>query len=91
MYYANIRNVLSLLVVLLKAISLIQADYFHSFYLLLKLSLSGNSCFLFFVQLETVMLLISGALVNGPYALITTAVSADLVSLASPLFPPLQL
>lgn len=30
------------------------------------------------------MLLISGALVNGPYALITTAVSADLVSLASP-------
>ncbi|POI35202.1 hypothetical protein CIB84_001046 [Bambusicola thoracicus] len=31
-----------------------------------------------FVQLVTVMLLISGALVNGPYALITTAVSADL-------------
>lgn len=30
------------------------------------------------------MLLISGALVNGPYALITTAVSADLVSLAFP-------
>lgn len=30
------------------------------------------------------MLLISGALVNGPYALITTAVSADLVSLPSP-------
>uniref|UniRef100_A0A8C0EUN3 Solute carrier family 37 member 1 n=1 Tax=Bubo bubo TaxID=30461 RepID=A0A8C0EUN3_BUBBB len=31
-----------------------------------------------FCQLATVMLLISGALVNGPYALITTAVSADL-------------
>ncbi|OXB58624.1 hypothetical protein ASZ78_007618, partial [Callipepla squamata] len=31
-----------------------------------------------FVHLATVMLLISGALVNGPYALITTAVSADL-------------
>lgn len=28
----------------------------------------------------TGMLLVSGALVNGPYALITTAVSADLVS-----------
>lgn len=28
----------------------------------------------------SVMLIISGALVNGPYALITTAVSADLVS-----------
>lgn len=40
-----------------------------------------------FCQLATVMLLISGALVNGPYALITTAVSADLVSLASPLLP----
>ena len=47
-------------------------------------SLSGNSHFPFFVQPATVMLLISGALVNGPYALITTAVSADLVSLTSP-------
>lgn len=28
------------------------------------------------------MLLVCGALVNGPYALITTAVSADLVSSA---------
>lgn len=28
----------------------------------------------------TAMLLLSGALVSGPYALITTAVSADLVS-----------
>lgn len=36
------------------------------------------------------MLLISGALVNGPYALITTAVSADLVSLASPVTFDLQ-
>lgn len=36
------------------------------------------------------MLLISGALVNGPYALITTAVSADLVSLASPVTFVLQ-
>lgn len=29
------------------------------------------------------MLLVCGALVNGPYALITTAVSADLVTLSS--------
>lgn len=29
---------------------------------------------------STAMLLLSGALVSGPYALITTAVSADLVS-----------
>lgn len=36
------------------------------------------------------MLLISGALVNGPYALITTAVSADLVSLAFPVTFGLQ-
>lgn len=48
---------------------------------------SRQLTFSIFVQLATVMLLISGALVNGPYALITTAVSADLVSLASPLLP----
>lgn len=30
------------------------------------------------------MLLVCGALVNGPYALITTAVSADLVSISIP-------
>lgn len=35
----------------------------------------------------TAMLLLSGALVSGPYALITTAVSADLVSHTPP--PPL--
>lgn len=35
---------------------------------------------------STAMLLLSGALVSGPYALITTAVSADLVSHR---YPPL--
>lgn len=34
-----------------------------------------------FFLFNQVMLLICGALVNGPYALITTAVSADLVSM----------
>lgn len=33
-----------------------------------------------FPLFSTAMLLLSGALVSGPYALITTAVSADLVS-----------
>lgn len=33
------------------------------------------------------MLLLSGALVSGPYALITTAVSADLVSHTTHCFP----
>lgn len=37
-----------------------------------------NPFFSFLVP--TAMLLLSGALVSGPYALITTAVSADLVS-----------
>lgn len=32
------------------------------------------------------MLLVCGGLVNGPYALITTAVSADLVSVCLPAF-----
>lgn len=34
--------------------------------------------FYFFYLIFTVLSLITGALVNGPYALITTAVSADL-------------
>lgn len=34
----------------------------------------------FWFLVPTAMLLLSGALVSGPYALITTAVSADLVS-----------
>lgn len=34
----------------------------------------------FWFLVSTAMLLLSGALVSGPYALITTAVSADLVS-----------
>lgn len=72
----------------LKATSLIQADYVHIFLFVVTVKSFGQFMFSVFVQLATVMLLISGALVNGPYALITTAVSADLVSLSSPLLPP---
>lgn len=72
----------------LKATSLIQADYVRVFLFVVTVKSFGQFMFSVFVQLATVMLLISGALVNGPYALITTAVSADLVSLSSPLLPP---
>lgn len=71
----------------LKATSLIQADYVRVFLFVVTVKSFGQFMFSVFVQLATVMLLISGALVNGPYALITTAVSADLVSLSSPLLP----
>jgi len=74
--------------VFLKATSLIQADYVRVFLFVVTVKSFGQFMFSVFVQLATVMLLISGALVNGPYALITTAVSADLVSLSSPLLPP---
>lgn len=45
MYYANIRNVLSLLVVLLKAISLIQADYVHVFLFVVTVKSFGQLMF----------------------------------------------
>lgn len=48
-----------------------------------------TSCILLTVKI--VMLLVCGGLVNGPYALITTAVSADLVSMSNSGCIPLRL